>query len=314
MRPSGSTASLESIAQAYVPGVGRLTMERLGTGLVNVTYRVMRDGCCYSLRVPAPHGAGLGLDRAWECRVLERAGAAGVAPPIERCEPSAGILVARWVEGATLSPPEVREASHLGAVAALIRRVHALPIPARPRRMSPADWVTYYRAAQGDGGGRSASAALNAALTTRLAALAALPEVPTALCHSDLHVANLKAALNGLILLDWEYAHVADPFWDLAGWSCNNDLETGACVDLLASYLGRDPERAELIRLDHLTWLYDYVCLLWSELYTARAGTQGEEVLARAKLLARRLQSSSVVVETGNLRHTSFLCRANGEG
>jgi thiamine kinase len=281
---------------------------------VNLTYRVIRGGRCYSLRVPAPHGEGLGLDRAWECRVLDRAAAAGVAPPIERCEPREGILVARWVDGATLTRREVREAHNLEAVAALMRRIHALPSPEAPRRMTPADWVSYYRSALDRGAGGRWSAALAAGLALRLAALAAAPGVPAALCHSDLHVANLKVGAAGIILLDWEYAHLADPLWDLAGWSCNNDLGPEACLHLLASYLGRHPEEAELARLDHLAWLYDYVCLLWSELYATRAGEQGPEVLARAGLLAERLQASSMVVETGNLRHTSFLCRVNGEG
>ncbi len=43
-------------------------------------------------------------------------------------------------------------------------------------------------------------------------------------CHSDLHPMNLICGAESLILLDWEYAHVADPLWDLAGWSANNDL------------------------------------------------------------------------------------------
>jgi hypothetical protein len=55
--------------------------------------------------------------------------------------------------------------------------------------------------------------------------------------------------------------------WDLAGWSANNDLEDNLRHDLLASYTGRPPAQTDYLRLQLLGWLYDYVCLLWSELY-----------------------------------------------
>ena len=78
---------------------------------------------------------------------------------------------------------------------------------------------------------------------------------------------NLIDHGDSMVLLDWEYAHCADPLWDLAGWSANNDFEDELERDLLASYTGRPPTRDEYLRLQLLGWLYDYVCLLWCELY-----------------------------------------------
>jgi len=307
MPPSGrNPLDVERIALAHVPGPGALVSERLGRGLVNETYRVARAGQRYSVRIPAPHAEDLGLDRAWECRVLCAAAAAGLAPPIEHCEPARGILVARWVDGAALTPAQVVDPAHIRAVALLARKVHALPIPRAPRCMDPARWVAHYSAALERRGRSPRRADLDAAMEARLAALAALPAAAV-LCHSDLHVANLVAGTAGLTLLDWEYAHVADPFWDLAGWSCNNDFAPQSRRLLLASYLGREPAGPELARLDHLAWLYDYVCLLWSELYAVLAGTEGREVLARAQALAERLKWSSAVVGAGNFRHTTGL-------
>ncbi len=105
-----------------------------------------------------------------------------------------------------------------------------------------------------------------------------------------------------MVLLDWEYAHAADPLWDLAGWSANNDLEDNLERDLLASYTGRLPTRNEYLRLQLLGWLYDYVCLLWSELYLSRHRDEPQAVdtlpggiAARARLLAARLHASSVL-------------------
>jgi thiamine kinase-like enzyme len=98
------------------------------------------------------------------------------------------------------------------------------------------------------------------------------------------------AAGEHLMLLDWEYAHVSDPYWDLAAWIANNDGTASFAADVLAGYLERPAGGHESERLRLLTWLYDYVCLLWSDLYLIqRGGAPGDEVSARALLLARRL-------------------------
>jgi thiamine kinase-like enzyme len=130
----------------------------------------------------------------------------------------------------------------------------------------------------------------------RLAAFAALPSAKPVVCHSDLHALNLIDCGRTLVLLDWEYAHVSDPLWDLAGWSANNDFEDALKRELLAAYTGRPPTPDEYLRLRLLGWLFDYIALLWSELYLMRrsipgpdAASQGE-VSARALVLAARLK------------------------
>src|ERR1700723_2655945 len=89
----------ERVAALHVPGTGRVGIERLGTGLVNETFRVLRDGSAYAMRLAMSNRDDLGLDRAWEARVLEGAVAADLAPALEYCDPQRGILIARWVDG-----------------------------------------------------------------------------------------------------------------------------------------------------------------------------------------------------------------------
>jgi len=343
------SGELESAASSYIPGRGTLDIHRTSTGLVNETYRVMRDGRAYALRVAAGDSYDLGLDRAWEARVLGRAAAADLAPALEYCDPQRGILIAHWVDGRSWSPTDVRRQANISRMAELLRQIHALPMPTPARVMSPAKWIECYGAALRNvpaetpaelsetrglhdsprnvpaetpaelsetrglhdsprnvpaetlvqrPGARAARDHLPAAAARRLAALAALPSVDPVVCHSDLHTLNLVDRGNSLVLLDWEYAHAADPLWDLAGWSANNDLEDDLKQDLLASYAGRPPTRDEYLRLQLLGWLYDYVCLLWSELYLSRRGDEspGADTLggiaARARLLAVRLDAS----------------------
>jgi thiamine kinase-like enzyme len=286
----------EAIALSYVPGDGAVSIERQGSGLVNESYRVTRAGRRYSLRISLSVGEDLGLDRLWECRVLARAVAAGIAPLIERCEPHEGVLVARWVDGRSWTADEVREPANIQAIALLARHIHGLAIPEEPRRMSPRHWVAYYREALRLRGSQAEGypagplrREIEKSVAVRSAALAALPSAPSVLCHSDLHAANLVVGEGGLRLLDWEYAHLSEAFWDLAGWSCNNDLAEEARRLLLSSYLGRTPRDEEIERLELLAWIYDYVCVLWSEVFAARGVSEARAVAPRAQFLAQRL-------------------------
>jgi thiamine kinase len=288
--------SATEIAQRYVPGEGPVAIERLSAGLVNESYRAVRNGRAYALRLAAGDCPGLALDREWECRVLGRASAAGIAPHVECCDPQLGVLVGRWVEGRALTREEAGGAPVAAQVAALALRIHALPIPPPPRVMSPADWIERYRRALEDGSRRKASpssdlgAALEALAAVRLDALARLPAAARVICHSDLHVHNVVAHDRGLVLLDWEYAHLSEPFWDLAGWAANNDLPAGVCDTLLTSYLGRGPTETERSRFEHLVWLYDYVCVLWGQVYLGSGMADAHAgVLTRTQTLTRRL-------------------------
>ena len=280
---------VRSVAERHVPGAGALDIQRLSQGQVNDTYRVLRDGRGYGLRVAAENCEDLGLDRAWELRVIECAVRAGLAPAVEYFDLRRGILISRWIEGRTWSAAAARRASNIARMAALARRVHALPIPQPARLMSPQDWIEHYCAAARHRAGSDAPAlwesgpaeALRAAADERLAALAALPSPTPTVCHSDLHLLNVVDCGRSLVLLDWEYAHVADPFWDLAGWSANNDFNGELARDLLSAYSGRAPLHGEYSRLNLLGWLYDYVCLLWGELQPGGGAARGRQLAAR---------------------------------
>jgi thiamine kinase len=289
----------EALALRWVPGEGPVQVQPMARGLVNESCLVMRDGRRYVMRVAADTSPDLGQDRGWECRVLACAAKAGLAPIIERCEVADGVLISDWVECRAWMPEELAHPDNVWAMAQLLRRVHGLPVPEPVRAMNPAAWVRDYTAAlaRHDPETSRRSRALRGSADLRLAQLAGAQEGPTVLCHSDLHrfnVAVVRRPQPQLLLLDWEYAHVADPYWDLAGWAANNDWTGPAAAGWLTSYLGRPALPEEGGRLSLWMWLYDYVCLLWSELYLKRApneATRGVE--ERLETLCARLGSEA---------------------
>lgn len=281
---------IERLCRAVVPGAGSIEFVALGTGLISETYRVARDGVAYTLKVAADHRPDLGVNLPWEVQVLERAAGAGLAPRVVFCDLEAAVLVSRWAEGRSWVSHEAAAPANIEKIAALLTRVHALavPIPARP--VTPLQWIKIYNEALSRRTSTSSDPVLRRAAVARTESLADLPRAAGVVCHSDLHAMNLIQEDDSLILLDWEYAHVADPLWDLAGWCANNDFDAERQRTLLTRYLGQAPISSHWRRFRLLLALYDYVCLLWSQLYLNVRGAAGNGVAERARLLDARLR------------------------
>jgi thiamine kinase-like enzyme len=281
---------IEQLCTAIVPGTGAVQIHLLAKGLISESYRVVRDGRAYTLKAAAAYAAEFALNIAWEAQVLERAGSAGMAPALVYCDVERALLVSRWVEGLSWSPEEVRRPANIGKIAALLRRVHALEVPLPPRLMNPLSWVQVYGTALSRRSRGVPGSALRTAADARLQELAQLPAPAGVVCHSDLHRMNLLHRDESLILIDWEYAHISDPLWDLAGWAANNDFEPAARGELLGKYLGTAPTAGDWQRFRLLMWLYDYVCLLWSRLYLSVRRDGVHDISRRATQLDARLR------------------------
>jgi aminoglycoside phosphotransferase (APT) family kinase protein len=279
---------IERLCRAIVPGAGSIDLQALGAGLISQTYRVARDGIAYTLKLAA-EPRELYLDLSWEVRVLESAGSIGLAPRLEYCDIDRAIVLSRWAEGRAWVSQEARAAANLASIAALLRRVHALAIPIPGREVTPLQWIHTYDAALARRSSAPHDPALHSAALVRTQALAELPRAIGVVCHSDLHSLNLLQDGDALILLDWEYAHVADPLWDVAGWCANNDFEAETQRRLLTCYLGNAPISSQWQRFRLLLALYDYVCLRWSQLYLTVRGEGANGIAERARLLDARL-------------------------
>jgi thiamine kinase len=281
---------VELLGSDVVPGVGKLEIAPLSAGGVNQMFRVVRDHQAYSLRVAGEQRGFFRPDLEWESKVVALAGAAGIAPQLVHADVNRRVLLSRWVIGRSWSRSQTRTPANLGKISGLLRQVHALAIPEPVRRMSPAMWIEAYTESLTRHGVTGRDPDLQRQAASSLAQLVLHPSVPGVVCHGDLHIQNLLQRRSALVLLDWEYAHVTDPFWDLAGWSANNDFGRTARVLLLANYLRAIPSSEQSRRFALLAWLYDYVCLLWSRLYLHYRPDPAGAIAARATRLDARLR------------------------
>src|SRR6185436_20181294 len=135
----------------------------------------------------------------------------------------------------------------LERVARVVRKFH--DGPAFRGRFVAGDVVRAYVAAAG---------ARNVVLPEETPrALTVLAEIDDALgepaelksCHNDLLPANLIDVAGGLRVIDWEYAAMGDPYFDLGNFAANLELDAESAGRFLECYLRRPPTSKERERL-----------------------------------------------------------------
>ncbi len=217
------SATLAAAVERVWPD-GRSTWEVLGGGITNHNLKVTRAEGVFVLRVAGKDTDLLGIDRYVELAATRAAAAVGVGPEVVDFVEPEGWLVTRFIDGSIPPPERLREPAQLARVAATLRAVHqAPPIPGC---FDALEVVETYRDTALDRGATLPVAFVDAHdLARRIAGLrAGQPPRP---CHNDLLNANVIDDGERLRIVDWEYAGMGDPFFDLANFSINHELDAG---------------------------------------------------------------------------------------
>jgi thiamine kinase-like enzyme len=82
-------------------------------------------------------------------------------------------------------------------------------------------------------------------------------DVPMVPCHCDYQPTNLVVSGDKLYVLDWEFAGMNDPFYDIA---CYGNAGFDKALSLLEAYVGHKPTSQELRRLYYHR---AFQCLQW---------------------------------------------------
>lgn len=224
--------------------VGRLwpgrsaRVEPLLGGITNANYFVDLGDEQVVLRLSGEHTSLLGIDRRHERAANDLASSLGVAPDVLLFLEDEHVLVTRFVPGRPIPPDELRCEPMLGAVASTLHRLHAAG--AIGTIFDPFTIVrTYHETASARGVEEQFDFA---AVTNVLDEISAVrPFRATAFCHNDLLNGNF--IFDGEVrVVDWEYAGMGDPFFDLANLSVNNGFKADTDKALLADYFGRADE------------------------------------------------------------------------
>jgi thiamine kinase-like enzyme len=223
------------------------TVVPIEAGITNRNYRVDVDGETFVLRLAGTDTELLGIDRAAEVEAGQVAAEAGVGPEVIAFEPELGCIVTRFVGGRPIPEDELGDEAVMRSVVASIRAIHA----SRPIRAT----FPVFRIVEGF---RDLAAARGVqvpadyetarAVAGRIEEAFAGAPSPLTTCHNDLLNANFLLEGDHTWIVDYEYAGIGDPFFDLGNLSINNGLNDDAQALLLRTYFGdvRDVHRARL--------------------------------------------------------------------
>jgi thiamine kinase-like enzyme len=261
----------EQLAARVWPGQ-RVSIEPLGGGITNRNFKVEAEGQEFVLRVGGKDTELLGIDRTAEYAAARVAAELGLAPEVVAFIEPEGYLVTRYVGGA-IGKIDV------DLVGAALRRLH--DGPKLPGRFDSFRVVEAYRDIAAEHG-------VDVPATyTRAKDLADQIErrrfgAPLRPCHNDLLSANFIDGGDRLWLVDWEYAGMGDPFFDLANFAVNNDLAEEGESALLIAYGSEDDDALVLMRFmsDFREAMWGVVQLAISEL-DFDFGTYAEEHFER---------------------------------
>jgi len=206
-----------------------------------------------------PGAATLGLDRAQEFYLLQELADSGLAPRPKTAAAHAGFLAVGHLSGKPLCLSEFQNAATLEAVGRLLARLHQVSSQAATPLQLPARIQGYATLA----GGAEAQQMAEEAQTL----LARLPGAgKTCLCHNDVNAANLLRQADGsLALIDWEYAAIGPPAFELGLVAEYHALTDAATRLLLAAYDQAGGScGADIVGLTGWRHLYRLVQTLWS--------------------------------------------------
>ncbi|SRR5437899_2730599 len=182
---------------------------------VNRNLRIDTPVGRFVLRQRTREGQRPGADPLREVACHRVAAAAGVAPAVRDAAPDGSWILMEYVEGGMWTPPRLQAPEGLRSLGACLQRLHAITPPKGLAAFDPVSIAT--RQAQ-DILERDPAAAVQVnalvARTRQLAVDCAAFAVTPVTTHGDLNASNLIGPVP--MLVDWEYAQLADPVYDLA--------------------------------------------------------------------------------------------------
>ncbi|MCI0347642.1 MAG: phosphotransferase, partial [Chloroflexi bacterium] len=270
-----------------------LTFSALSGGITNRNFLVRASGedDRYVVRLAGNDTHLLGISREVEHAATVAAAGVGVGPEVVAFIRPEGYLVTRFIVGQPVGDEVVHQPATLRAVADSIRRIH--DGPAIPGLFIPFRIVEAYRALALVRGVRIPEEYELARAVSRRIELA-LWSAPLELrpCHNDLLNANFIDDGQRIRIVDWEYAGMGDPFFDLGNFSVNHSLTTDEDAILLETYDGGlRPARAA--RLTLMRVVSDFREAMWGVLQQGISTLDADFVAYSAVHFERLLANAS---------------------
>ena len=239
-------------------------------GITNRNFLVHFGGDDYVVRLPGKDTNLLGIDREAECLATSKAAELGIGPKVAAMFEDPPCLVTCFVESREMTSRGAARARHAGRGGARAARVPRLGPGAadrlpglRPRaRLRGGGALARGRAARRVRRGARARGRDREAVRGH-------PEHQPRANHNDLLAANFLDAGDRVVIVDWEYAGMGDPFFDLGNFAVNNELTDADEERLLEAYFGEPatPRRKAALKL--FRFMSDFREAMWGVVQTS---------------------------------------------
>lgn len=265
VRPERRQELVGLLAEFDVPELeDGCTVAFLPGGACNENYRVTSasSGARFVLRLAELEVDRFGFDRARGVAAHRSAAGAGVAPELVAVRLPQGHSLTRWVDGPILDAQGIRQPGMLEAVGRTLRTMHGGEAIAGGWSVFD-DCRTYAATA------RAESLRLPDDLVAFEQSADAVEEVFTRLdlerrpCHNDLQLQNLIVGSDQLWVLDFEFAGMGNPYFDLGNVAVNGELLDDELVPLARGYFGAD-SATERARIQLMMFMAAYREALWA--------------------------------------------------
>jgi thiamine kinase-like enzyme len=207
-------------------------------GITNQNYRVDIAGESFVLRIGGRGTHLLGIDRGRERTCTAIAAQIGVGAEVVHflASESDEVLITRFIPGESISPETAARPEMLRRIVDAVRRCHAGPD--FPGTFSPFATVrNYHKLALEHNVAFPGTLLQVFSLMVRIEAAIGPLHQPRP-CHNDLLASNFIDDGRTIWILDWEYAAMGDPFFDLGNFAVNQSLDEEQCELLLRYYWG----------------------------------------------------------------------------
>jgi thiamine kinase len=192
----------------------------LAGGLTNLCYQLSLDSGEYVIRIGAENTQALGIDREVEKSIHQLVSSLQFTSVLRYCDDDNRYWIRDFIEGEVLcddsslgNAGSTISDSSLSYMVEQLKALHQIPIELSLPKVNISDKAEAYwnilEAKQVDDEMLKMKALMQVAMNEP-------PEGAFCLCHLDPVPANWLYTAEGLKLLDWEYAGLGHPLWDLA--------------------------------------------------------------------------------------------------
>ena len=256
---AGDTAAALAIAARVWPGAP-VTLEELPGGLTNLNYKATTSAGAFVIRLFGRDAELLAIDRETERAAASMAARLGIGPEVVAYAPQEGYLVTGFLPGQHLTVEQMRTPGVMAQVAATLRVLHqGPPIPGTLDPFAVVDFYRHNAVTRGADPGDDYAWAKPIAGRIKRAVSFSL----TAPCHGDLLPANFIGYDGRIFLVDWEYAGMSDPRFDLANFSVNHGFGIDEDRELIRLYLG-NPDEHMIAAVRLLRFMSAFREAMWS--------------------------------------------------